>query len=122
MYQNDNFKAGAKHLLKNIVRKVKEEKEEQVQLYRGGREDINVSKQIQELRGNQHNLEDLCRHFIEQNQRLLEENQSIVKRMEEEEREKERKLEELLVFLLTQKNSKGLINGTSNTSSQNGNS
>ena len=109
-------------MLKNIVRKVKEEKEEQVQLYRGGREDINVSKQIQELRGNQHNLEDLCRHFIEQNQRLLEENQSIVKRMEEEEREKERKLEELLVFLLTQKNSKGLINGTSNTSSQNGNS
>ena len=32
VYQNDYFKKGAKHLLKNITRKVKEEKEE-VEVY-----------------------------------------------------------------------------------------
>lgn len=73
VYMNDHFKQGAKHLLKNITRKIKEDKEEQIEVYRGNRhEDPTVSRQIQELRTNQKNLEELCRHFISQNQRLLE--------------------------------------------------
>lgn len=115
MYSNEHFKEGVKHLLRNITRKIREDKEEQVELYNKNSHivDPNVNRQIQELKSNQKNLEELCRHFIEQNQRLLEENQSIVRRMEEEDKEKERKLEELLVFLLTHKDGRSLKNNPS---------
>ena len=66
VYMNEYFKLNSRHLLKNITRKVKEDKEEQVEVYqRSGRvESHGFNKDIQELRNNQHNLEDLCRHFI----------------------------------------------------------
>lgn len=48
----------------------------------------------------------MCKHFMLQNQKLMEENQNLIKRMEEESREKEKKLEEFLLLLLTQTNTK----------------
>ena len=86
VYMNEHFKTGSRHLLKSIARKIKEEKDEQVELYANKSNEVSVTRQIQELRNNQKNLEELCRHFIEQNQRLLEENHTIVRRMEEDER------------------------------------
>lgn len=50
----------------------------------------------------------MCKHFLAQNQRLLEENQNLVRKMESESREKEKRLEEFLIFLLTQNNTKQL--------------
>jgi Skp family chaperone for outer membrane proteins len=45
------------------------------------------------LRSKQKNLEDMCKRFLQQNQKLLEENQTLVKKMEKDSREKERRLE-----------------------------
>ena len=45
-----------------------------------------------------------------QNQRLLEENQNLVQKMDKESREKEKRLEEFLIYLLAQKNARA-ING-----------
>ena len=45
VYMNDNFRLNGKHLLKNINRKVKEDKEEQVEVYQ---QPVNtVNRQIQ---------------------------------------------------------------------------
>lgn len=50
-------------------------------------------RDIAEIKMKQKNLEDMCKHFMVQNQKLMEENQNLIKKMEEESREKERKLE-----------------------------
>lgn len=52
----------------------------------------------------------MCKRFLMQNQRLLEENQNLVQKMDKESREKEKRLEEFLIYLLAQKNARA-ING-----------
>lgn len=49
VYTNENFKKGAKNLLKNITRKIREDKEDQVQLYNRGNTAVDpmVGRQIQ---------------------------------------------------------------------------
>ena len=66
VYLNDHFKKGVRHLLKNITRKIREEREDQVELYNKNNYTVDptVNRQIQELKTNQKNLEELCRHFI----------------------------------------------------------
>jgi hypothetical protein len=50
----------------------------------------------------------MCKRFLVQNQKLLEENQTLVKKMEKESKEKEKRLEEFLIYLLAQKNARAL--------------
>lgn len=50
----------------------------------------------------------MCKHFLLQNQRLLEENNNLVIKMENDSREKERRLEEFLLQLLAQKNARAI--------------
>jgi len=71
---NDNFKQGNRQLLKNIVRKVKEDKDVTVAIYaeRNVRLEGMTSKEINELKHKQKNLEEMCKNFLNQNQRLME--------------------------------------------------
>jgi hypothetical protein len=80
-------------LLRNISRKAREEKEDLVATYRvgAGRSEV-TPRDIAEIKIKQKNLEEMCKHFMVQNQRLMEENQNLIRKMEEESREKERKL------------------------------
>jgi len=74
VYMNDNFKQGNRQLLKNIVRKVKEDKDVTVAIYaeRNVRLEGMTSKEINELKHKQKNLEEMCKNFLNQNQRLME--------------------------------------------------
>jgi hypothetical protein len=58
-------------------------------------------KEINELKGRQNKLEEMCKHFIFENQRLIEENKNIVNKMEQESTQKEERLEEFLYCLVT---------------------
>ena len=83
VYLHDHFKLGSKHLLKNIVRKVRDDREEQIELYRGisDQPEPSTQCQIQELKTKHRNLEEMCKKFIVQNQKLMEENLSIMAKM-----------------------------------------
>lgn len=69
---------------------MREEKEERIVLYQSGssKSDGVNSKEIQELKSKQKNLEQMCRNFFIQNQKLAEENQNLIKKMENEVRER----------------------------------
>jgi len=45
-----------------------------------------------DLKMKQSNLEDMCKHFLKQNQKLLEENQNFMKKMERETLDKETRI------------------------------
>jgi hypothetical protein len=40
-------------------------------------------KEINDLKGRQKKLEEMCKHFIFENQRLIEENKNLVHKMEQ---------------------------------------
>jgi hypothetical protein len=46
----------------------------------------------------------MCRQFVVQNQKLMEENHNLVRKIEEGSREKERRLEDFLILLLAHNN------------------
>lgn len=63
---------------------MREQKEERIVLYQSGgsKGDGANTKEIQELKSKQKNLEQMCRNFFIQNQKLAEENQNLIKKME----------------------------------------
>lgn len=71
-----------------------------------------MSRQLNELRIKQNNLEELCKHLIAQNHQLIEENASMLKKIKEDSQDKEKQLEQFLVsILLNQRNQKQLLVG-----------
>jgi hypothetical protein len=54
----------------------------------------------------------MCRQFLFHNQKLLEENESLVHKLERDCMGKEKRLEEFLIYLVTQKNYRALTDST----------
>lgn len=66
VYMNPLFQAGRPHQLKNISRKIREERDP-LQFTKEIKQKRSVNKELSDLQGKQKNLESLCKHFIIQN-------------------------------------------------------
>lgn len=74
------------------------EREDRVAIYNP--QQNNLGRQLQDLKTKQKNLESMCRQLIDQNNRILEENNMMMKRLSAEQKEKNSKMEQLLVSLI----------------------
>lgn len=72
-------------MLKNIKRKVNLEREDRLALYAQESHSNNtLSRQITEMKNKQKDLEQICRHLLLQNHKLIEENNNLMKKMKDE--------------------------------------
>ena len=78
VYKNENFVRNQEEQLKNIKRKINSstEKEDRMVLYNPNN---NLTKQLKDLKTRQTNLEGLCSQLITQNQKILEENNQLMR-------------------------------------------
>lgn len=99
MYANPNFKRDRKDLLPNIKRKINQTlKEDRIAVYQPPNQ--NLMKQITELKLKQKRFEGMCKELMEQNNRILKENEMLMKKLNKEQQEKNKKIEQLLLSLI----------------------
>ena len=98
VYKNDNFRRYNKSLLRNIKRKINAaEKEDKLMVYTPGN---SLAKELNELKSKQRSLEGMCKQLITQNSKILEENNLMMKKLSADRKEKNQKMEQLLVSLI----------------------
>ena len=52
------------------------------------------------MKNQQKDLEQICRHLLMQNQKLIDENNALMKKMKDDSKKKDRKLEQLLLTFM----------------------
>ena len=52
------------------------------------------------MKNQQKDLEQICRHLLMQNQKLIDENNALMKKMKDDSKRKDRKLEQLLLTFM----------------------
>lgn len=113
VYAHPHFIRGKPHLIKHILRKSREEKEATAPALVPLDVNDKTGREIAELRSKQRNLYDMCRQFLFHNKKLLEENDALVHKLERDCKDKEKRLEEFLIYLVTQKNYRALTDANS---------
>jgi hypothetical protein len=108
VYVHPHFIRGKPHLIKHIVRKSREEKEPSTPAAAPLDGNDKTGRGISELRSKQQSLYEMCRQFLFHNKKLLEENEALVHKLERDCKDKEKRLEEFLIYLVTQKNYRAL--------------
>jgi len=82
-----------------------------VAVYNGVGREKTEQKQLNELKNNQKNLEEMLKTLMRENQRLTEEHQTLTLKYEYGLRVKETRMEEFLLMLLSRRSNANLTNG-----------